>query len=190
MLMDTTAPSIHTPASTDERLLDNAMSIGSSVAAPVVSDCIPRPSLRQPSSEQDGANNPRLSSVESLAEKMLERERVWSMDAEQLEAVATKPADGEDSAAERARIEEEKREEERMTFEAAELELRRKQEEKRHLEIEAKPLVEGSKTRKRQSVPSSDLVGRTPSSSKEATQAMVGSALQTRRKGVPVRSEA
>lgn len=111
------------------------------------------------------------------------------MDAEQLEAVPTKPADREDNAAERAKIGEEKREQERMSFEAAELQLRRKQEEKRNLEIEAKPLVESSKTRKRQSAPPSDLLGRTPSSPKEATQAMVGSALRTRRKGVPVRPE-
>jgi len=108
------------------------------------------------------------------------------MDAEELEAVATKPADGED-AAERARIGEEKREQERMSFEAAELELRRKQEEKRNLEMEVKPPVEDSKTRKRQSAPLSDLVGRTSSSSKQATQAVVGPASQTRRKGVPVR---
>jgi hypothetical protein len=181
---------MHTPVPTNERLLENGMSIGPSVAAPVVSDGIlydsPRPSLRQPSSEQNGANNPRLSSVELLAEKMLERERVWSMDSEQLEALATKPADEENIAAKRAKIGEEKREQERMTFEAAELELRRKQEEKqeekRNLEMEAKPLVEGSKTKKRQSAPSG-----TPSSSKEATRAMAGPALQTRRKGVPVR---
>ena len=111
------------------------------------------------------------------------------MDAEQLEAVATKPADREDSAAERAKIGEEKREQERMSFEVAELELRRKQEEKRNLETEAKPLVKSSKTRKRQSASPGDLLGRPPSSSKEAMQAMVGSALQTRRKGVPVRPE-
>ena len=111
------------------------------------------------------------------------------MDAEQLEAVATKPADRKDSAAERAKIGEEKRDQERMSFEAAELELRRKHEEKRNLETEAKPLVESSKAKKRQSAPPSDLLGRPPSSSKEATQAMVGSALQTRRKGVPVRPE-
>lgn len=120
---------------------------------------------------------------------MLERERVWSMDAEQLEAVATKLADREASAAERAKIEEEKREQERMSCEAAELELRRKKEEKRNLEMEVKPVVESSKTRKRQSAPPGDLLRRQPSSSKEATQAMVGSALQTRRKGAPVRPE-
>ena len=193
MLMDTTASSKHTPAPTNEGLPENVISIGSSVAGPLAPDCIlhdsPPPSLRHPSSEQTGANNTGLSSVELLEKKMLERERVWSMDVEQLEAVATKPADKDDSAAERAKIEEEKREQERMSFEAAELELRRKQEEKRSLEMEAKPVVESSKARKRQSAPPSDLRRRTPSSSKEATQAMVGSALQTRRKGVPVRPE-
>lgn len=184
---------MHTPAPTNEALPENTMSVGSSVAGPLVSDCIlrdsPRPSLRQPPSEQIGANNTGLSSMELLEKRMLERERVWSMDAEQLEAVATKPADREDSAAERAKIGEEKREQERMSFEVAELELRRKQEEKRNLETEAKPLVKSSKTRKRQSAPPGDLLGRPPSSSKEAIQAMVGSALQTRRKGVPVRPE-
>jgi len=170
------------------------MLTGSSVAAPVVSDCTqcesPRLSRCRPSSEQNGANNPRLSSVESLAEKMLERERVWSMDVEQLEAVATKPADGENSASERAKIEEEKRDQEGVSFEAAELELRRKQEEKCTLEMDMKPVVDGS-TRKRHTAPSNGLVvGRTPSSSKETTQAMVSSALRTRRKGVPVRPEA
>ena len=194
MLMDTTAPSVQTPGPTNERLLENAVSIESSVAAPLVSDCIlydsPRPSLRRPLSEQTGANNPSLSSVELLAKKMLERERVWSMDAEQLEAVPTKPVDREDNAAERAKIGEEKRERERMEFEAAELELRRKQEEKHNLGIEAKPFVESSKTRKRQSAPPNDLLGHTPSPQKEATRPMAGSALQTRRKGVPVRPEA
>jgi hypothetical protein len=192
MPKDAIAPSVQTPATT---LLENARSIGSSVAAPVVSDCTlydsPRPSPRKPSPEQNEANNARLSSMELLAKKMLEREQVWSMDAEQLEAVATRPADGEDSAAERAKIGEEKREQERMSFEAAELKLRGKQEEERNLEMEVKPLVEDSRARKRQSAPSNDLVvGRTPSSSKVATQAMVDSALQTRRKGVPVSPEA
>ena len=145
------------------------------------------------SSEQSEANNSRLSSVELLTERMRERERVWSMDAEQLEAMAIQLADGEDSAAaERAKIEEEKREQERRSFEAAELELRRKQEAKQKAEMEVNPLVEGSKTTKRQSGPSNDLaVGRTPSSSTEAAmRATASSALQTRRKGVPVRPEA
>ena len=195
LIIPTDAP-VHTPVSTNECLLGHAMSIEPSAAVPVIPDCTlcdspRRLSPRELSSEQNEANNPRLSSMELLAEKMLERERVWSMDSEQLEAMAIQLADGEDSAAERARVEEEKREQERMSFEVAELQLRRKQEEKRKVEMEVKPLVESSNTRKRQSgPPSGPVVGRTPSSSKEITQATVGSALQTRRKGVPVRPEA
>lgn len=171
------------------------MSIEPSTAVSVIPDCTlcdspRRLSPREPSSEQNEASDPRLTSMELLAEKMLERERVWSMDTEQFEAMAIQLADGGDSAAERAKVEEEKRERERTSLEAAELELRRKQEEKRKVEMEMKPLVESSKTRKRQSGPPNDLVvGRRPSS-KEITQATVSSALQTRRKGVSVRPEA
>jgi len=191
--MDATPHSMHTPDPTNERLLGHAMSVGPSVAVPVISDrtLCDSPSRLSPREPLSEVNNPILSSVESLAEKMLERERVWSMDAEEIEAMAIQLADGEESAAERAKVEEDKREQERMSFEAAELELRRKQEEKRKAEMEARPLVEGPKSRKRQSGPSKDLVvGRTPSSSKEAMQATLSSALQTRRKGVPVRPEA
>jgi hypothetical protein len=173
------------------------MSVESSVEAQIISDRTlsdspTRLSPREPLSKQNDVlqvNNPRLSSIELLAKKMLERERVWSMDAEQVETITLQLADEEDGATERVQIEEEKREQERMAFEAAELELRRKQQEKRRPE-EVKPLVEGSKMRQRQSSASNNVaVGGTTSSSKEATQATVSSALQKRRKGVPVRPD-
>lgn len=182
---------MHTPVFTNEGILDHDKSIEPLVGVPVISDTLcdspRRLSPCEPSSEQTEAN---LSSMESLAEKMLERERVWSMDAGQLEAMGIQLAGGGDRAAERVKVEEEKRERERMSLEAAELALRGKQEEKRKVEMEVKPLLKSSKTRKRQSGPPNGLVVGPMPSSKEITQATVGSALQTRRKGVPVRPDA
>ena len=190
---DATPPSVHTPVFTNEGILDHDNSIGPSVAVPVIFDTLcdspRRLSPCEPSSEQTEANNP-LSSMKSLAEKMLERERVWSMDSAQLGAMAIQLADGGDSAAERVKVEEEKREQERMSLEAAELALRGKQEERRKVEMEVKPLLKSSKTRKRQSGPPNGLVVGPMPSSKETTHATVGSALQARRKGVPVRPDA